>query len=207
MNWDGRDGPVPALGRAKRAVVGTAGRGRGCPPLTVLGQLRTGRDSLCAVISVELARLLRDSGLEWRPARYDVFFIPDRGLDDRVFVLADMTIEVQPLAGGAAITFNGAVEWSLDSILHRQVVWLPTEAQLRSLVGERLVALTRDAGEYVCAVDTGDGIAEYRDGGASNAYGQAILALLELGLLTPLTPDQDAVGPFGRESRPDYSGL
>jgi hypothetical protein len=35
------------------------------------------------MISVELARVLRDSGLEWRPARYDVFFIPDRGLDDR----------------------------------------------------------------------------------------------------------------------------
>jgi hypothetical protein len=87
------------------------------------------------------------------------------------------------------------------------VVWLPTEAQLRSLVGERLVALTRDAGEYVCAVDIGDAIAEYRDSGASNAYGQAILALLGLGLLEPLIPARDAVGPFGRESRPDYSGL
>lgn len=159
------------------------------------------------MISVELARVLRDSGLEWRPARYDVFFIPDRGLDDRVFVLADMTIDVQPLAGGAAITFNGAVEWSLDSILHGEVVWLPTEAQLRSLVGDRLVVLTRDAGEYVCAVDVGDEIVEYRDVGASNAYGQAILALLELGLLEPLSPAQDAIGPFGRESQPDYSGL
>ena len=159
------------------------------------------------MISVELARVLRDSGLEWRPARYDVFFIPDRGLDDRVFMLSDMTIDIQPLAGGAAITFNGAVEWSLDSIMHGEVVWLPTEAQLRSLVGERLVALTRDAGEYVCAVDIGDQIAEYRDAGASNAYGQAVLALLEFDLLEPLTPAQDAVGPFGRESRPDYSGL
>jgi hypothetical protein len=158
------------------------------------------------MISVELARVLRDRGLTWRPARYDVFFIPDRGLDDRVFVLSDMTIDVQPLAGGAAITFNGAVEWSLDSILHGEVVWLPTEAQLRSLIGERLVALTRDEGEYVCAVDVGDAIVEYRDIGASNAYGQAVLALLELGMLEPLAPDRDAVGPFGRESRPDYSG-
>ena len=158
------------------------------------------------MISVELARALRDGGLNWRPARYDVFFIPDRGLDDRVFVLADMTIDIQRLAGEAAITFNGAVEWSLDSILHSQVVWLPTEAQLRSLIGERLVALTRDAGDYVCAVDIGASIAEYRDAGASNAYAQAVLALLELGLLEPLTPAEDAVGPFGRESRPKYSG-
>jgi hypothetical protein len=159
------------------------------------------------MISVELARLLREKGLVWRPARYDVFFIPDRGLDDRVFVLADMMIDVQPLAGEAAITFNGAVEWSLDSILHGQVVWLPTEAQLRSLLGERLVALTRDAGEYICAVDIGDQIAEYADAGASNAYGRAVLALLERGLLEPMTPTLDAVGPFGSESRPDYSGL
>ena len=150
---------------------------------------------------------MRDTGLEWRPARYDVFFIPDRGLDDRVFVLSDMTIDIQPLAGGAAITFNGAVEWSLDSILHGEVVWLPTEAQLRSLVGDRLVALTRDGGEYVCAVDLGDAIVEYRDAGASNAYGQAVLALLEFGLLEPLAPELDALGPFGRSSRPDYSGL
>ena len=99
------------------------------------------------MISVELATVLRDGGLEWRPALYDIFFIPDRGLDDRVFVLSDMTVDVQHLAGGAAITFNGAVEWSLDSILHGEVVWLPTEAQLRALLGERLVALTRDDGE------------------------------------------------------------
>jgi hypothetical protein len=159
------------------------------------------------MISVELAQVLRDRGLTWRPARYDVFFIPERGLDERVFVLADMTVDIQRLAGGAAITFNGAVEWSLDSILHGEVVWLPSEAQLRRLVGERLVALTRDGGEYLCAVDAGDGIAEYRDEGASNAYGQAVLALMELGLLEPLEPERDAIGPFGRESRPDYSGL
>lgn len=159
------------------------------------------------MISVELARVLRDAGLEWRPARYDVFFIPDRGLDDRVFVLSDMTIDIQPLAGGAAITFNGAVEWSLDSILHGEVVWLPTEAQLRSLLGERLVGLTRDGGEYVCSVDVGTSVVGYRDQGASNAYGQAVMALLQVGLLEPLAPDRDAVGPFGRESRPDYSGL
>ena len=159
------------------------------------------------MISVELARVIRDRGLKWRPALYDVFFIPDRGLDERVFVLSDLTVDVQHLAGGAAITFNGAVEWSLDSILHGEVVWLPSEAQLRRLVGERLVALTRDGDEYVCAVDVGDNIAEYRDEGASNAYGQAVLALIELDLLEPLEPERDAVGPFGRESRPNYSGL
>ncbi len=159
------------------------------------------------MVSVELARILRDRGLKWRPAQYDVFFIPDRGLDDRVFVLSDLTVDVQQLAGGAAITFNGAVEWSLDSILHGEVVWLPTEAQLRALLGERLVALTRAEGEYVCTVDVGGEVVEYRDSGASNAYGQAVLALLQLGLLDPLVPELDAIGPFGRESSPDYSGF
>ncbi len=159
------------------------------------------------MISVELARTLRDRGLQWRPALYDIFFIPDRGLDDRVFVLSDMTVDVQHLAGGAAITFNGAVEWSLDSILHGEVVWLPTEAQLRSLLGERFVALTPDGAEFVCAVDVGDEIVEYRDGGASNAYGQALLALIELGVMPDTSSERDAVGPFGRESRVNYAGL
>ena len=153
-----------------------------------------------------MARILRDRGLRWRPALYDIFFIPDRGLDDRVFALSDMSVDVQHLAGGAVITFNGAVEWSLDTIMRGEVVWLPTEAQLRSLLGERLVALARDDGEYVCAVDVGHEVAEYRDAGASNAYGQALLALLELGLMEPLAPERDAVGPFGRESQPEYAG-
>jgi hypothetical protein len=74
-------------------------------------------------------------------------------------------------------------------------------------LGERLVALARDGEEYVCTVEVGDETVEYRDVGASNAYAQAAVALLYLGRLEPLAPERDAVGPFGRESRPDYSGF
>lgn len=157
------------------------------------------------MISVELARELHEAGLKWRPARYDVFFIPDRGLDDRVFVLADMTIDVQHLAGGASITFNGAVEWSLDSILHADVIWLPTEAQLRGLLGDHLIALRREADGYACVVELGGEEVAYRDSGASNAYGMALLGLMEVTGISPQRVDRDAVGPFGRESKPSYA--
>lgn len=157
------------------------------------------------MISVELARELQAAGLSWVPARYDVFFIPDRELDDRVFVLADMTIDVQHLAGGAAITFNGAVEWSLDSILHADVVWLPTEAQLRGLLGERLVSLTREGALFECTVEGEGERLTYRDEGASNAYAMALLALMDSVGYQPRLPERDAVGPFGRQSRPQYA--
>jgi hypothetical protein len=33
------------------------------------------------VLSGELARALRDAGLQWTPARGDSFVMPDRGMD------------------------------------------------------------------------------------------------------------------------------
>lgn len=129
------------------------------------------------MISVPLAKQLRAAGLEWRPRRFDFFHIPDRDLDERVFIIADLSVDVQPLADGiAAITFNGAVEWSLDYILQQDVVWMPTEEQLRSLLDDRFTSLQRTEEGWVCLVDHG---AEQHDAGtASDAYGKALLATL-----------------------------
>ena len=45
------------------------------------------------VSSIELARALRAAGLQWRPARGDVFVMPDRGMVGAdVFVLSDMRV-------------------------------------------------------------------------------------------------------------------
>jgi len=131
------------------------------------------------VLSVPLAKELRRAGLVWKPALFDFFHIPDRDLDDRKFVIADMSIDIQILADGiGAITFNGAVEWSLDYILTQDVVWLPTESQLRELLAERFTGLERiDAGYRVSITDeTGD---RHLDGPtAAEAYGWAVLSTL-----------------------------
>ncbi len=65
-------------------------------------------------------------------------------MDDEIFVLSDMTIEVHALPEGTVIGFNGTVEWALDDVDITEAVWLPREDQLRSLLGagfERLEAV------------------------------------------------------------------
>ena len=137
--------------------------------------------SSAGLIPVGLAKQLRSAGLVWKPEWGDLFHIPDRHLDDRVFVLADLSVEVTTLADGiGAITFNGAVEWSLDYILTQDVVWMPSEAQLRSALGRRLTALRYDGDMYRCEVTlTHRGEQEHSAPTAAEAYGQALLSLLQ----------------------------
>ncbi|NHB84497.1 hypothetical protein G7085_07465 [Tessaracoccus sp. HDW20] len=54
---------------------------------------------------------------------------------DEVFHLADMVIETRRLETGTIFAFNGTTEWALDSIPQAATVWLPSEAQLRALLG------------------------------------------------------------------------
>lgn len=131
------------------------------------------------MISVALAKRLRAAGLTWRPRQFDFFHIPDRDLDERIFVIADLSVDVQPLADGiAAITFNGAVEWSQDYILQQDVVWLPTESQLRDRLGHALVSLERHQDGWTCIVDRVDGNTSHTASDASDAYALALLATL-----------------------------
>lgn len=130
------------------------------------------------MLSVALAKELRAAGLTWRPRQFDFFHIPDRDLD-RLFVVADLSVDIQPLADGiAAITFNGAVEWSLDYILQQDVVWVPTESQLRERLGDRLQRLTVSDGVWECTVDVGGQSRSHRASSAEDAYGAALLSLI-----------------------------
>jgi hypothetical protein len=131
------------------------------------------------VLSVPLAKELRRAGLVWKPALFDFFHIPDRDLDHRKFVVADMSVDIQILADGiGAITFNGAVEWSLDYILTQDVVWLPTESQLRELLSDRFTSLERvDSGFRVRIVDE-TGSRHFDGPTAAEAYGWAVLSTL-----------------------------
>lgn len=130
------------------------------------------------MISVELARRLRDSGLAWIPAEGDRFVIPDRGLEDQIFSISEMTIDVKDMPGGRQIAFNGTVEWALDSIREHEVVWLPSETQLRDRLGETFVSLTRTEDGYRCTIRLDDETADYESEQPADAYGLALLDLI-----------------------------
>ena len=131
------------------------------------------------MISEYLATALKEAGLEWNPQGHDRFVIPERELDGDVFSINDLSIEVQKLAGREAIMFNGTVEWALDWIHTGEVVWLPTEEQLRDALGRRFVALEATTSGYRCVIRIGDTTESFTATRAVDAYGQALLACLE----------------------------
>lgn len=128
------------------------------------------------MVTLELARQLRSAGLHWTPAPGDRFVVPDREMDDEVFVVSEMVVEAHERPTGRVIGFNGTTEWALDSIEEHNVVWLPREDQLRAMLGRRFVRLEAVSGGFA-VVTTYDGTA-YRhvDSDAERAYGQSLLA-------------------------------
>jgi hypothetical protein len=96
------------------------------------------------MLSRDLARALREAGLRWKPAKGDRFVVPDRDLDDEVFVVSDMVVEaVDVPSGGRILAFNGTTEWALDSVEAAEAIWLPREDQLRERLGDAFVSLER----------------------------------------------------------------
>ena len=93
------------------------------------------------VIGLDLALALRAAGLRWTPAPGDRFVLPNRGMDEDVFVLSNMTVEVHEFPNGKVIGFNGVTEWALDSVDQREALWMPAEHQLRELLGGLFVSL------------------------------------------------------------------
>jgi hypothetical protein len=130
-------------------------------------------------MSVELARRLRDAGLRWSPAPGDRFVVPDRDMDDQVFVLSDMTIDVHDLPHGRVIGFNGTTEWALDSLESDEAMWLPRESQLRELLAGTFVALERDDGGWLVRTSVNGAVDISWHPDAEQAYGLALLNLLE----------------------------
>jgi hypothetical protein len=129
------------------------------------------------MIALALARDLRAVGLPWNPLPGDRFVVPDREMDDEVFVISNMVVEVQDVPTGQIIGFNGTTEWALDSLEHRHVVWMPREDQLRELLGERFLRLETVTGGFAVVIDL-DGERREVDGDAESAYARALLAVL-----------------------------
>ena len=130
------------------------------------------------MLSTDLARRLLDAGLIWSPMPGDRFVVDRPGMQDDVFYLADMTVEVHEFVGGSVIGFNGVAEWALDSVALEETLWLPREDQLRAVLDHDFVGLGRDGAEYavVALVDGAPLTFTHRD--AEQAYGLALLEVL-----------------------------
>jgi hypothetical protein len=130
------------------------------------------------MISVELAKRLRAAGLAWTPGPGDRFVIADRGMDDEVFVVSELTIDVHDAPTGRLFRFNGTTEWALDSVEQEAVVWLPHEGQLRDVLGERFRRLEPVGDGFAVVVERGAGEERHVDVDAERAYARALLAVL-----------------------------
>ena len=130
------------------------------------------------MIGVQVAQELREAGLIWKPGPGDRFAIPDRDLDEDVFVLSNMTIEVYSLPEGRVIGFNGTTEWAMDDVGQDEAVWLPREDQLRELLGRTFTGLTRTDDGYRVATTLLGADRAFEAPTAEEAYGLALLDLL-----------------------------
>lgn len=140
------------------------------------------------MISIETAQQLKKAGLEWQPAENDFFAIPFRELDERMFVISDMTVIVEVLNGQKAITFNGATEWAMDYLIVTDAIWIPREDQLRTLLERQLVqrgetqpvvTLLTTSDGYACEIQFQGEKQRFEDFGASESYAAALLHVLE----------------------------
>jgi len=140
------------------------------------------------MIPLALAVELKQAGLVWRTSTHDFFAIPDHDMDERVFVLADMVAFTELVQGWPAVAFHGAAEWAMDYIYSHEIVWLPTEEQLREALADQLrhddgregasLRLTAEAGGYRCAITFRDEGLSFAAPTAGEAYARALLHML-----------------------------
>jgi hypothetical protein len=143
------------------------------------------------MLALDLALALRHAGLRWTPQPGDRFVLPGRGMDEEVFVLSDMTVEVHEFSTGKVIGFNGVTEWALDSVEQSEAVWLPAEHQLRELLGGMFRSLESTSAGYAVNVRLPDGEQSFTADDASDAYATALLAVL-----------RDVAAPAGNAAMP-----
>ena len=104
--------------------------------------------------------------------------VVDRGMDDDVFVLSDMTVEVHQFEHGQVIGFNGTTEWALDSVADRDALWLPREGQLRELLAGTFRSLDRLDGDWQVRLEINAAPVAVRHPDAEQAYALALLQLI-----------------------------
>ncbi|QNO38029.1 pilus assembly protein CpaE [Protaetiibacter sp. SSC-01] len=134
------------------------------------------------MISTRLARELREAGLVWAPVSGDAFQLEGGEFEGDVFTVSDMTIEAHHYATGSVLGFNGTTEWALDSVALDDALWLPREEQLRDLLRGSFRSLERipqGAGaRYRVTTERGGAVTVFEADDATEAYGEALLALI-----------------------------
>jgi hypothetical protein len=148
-------------------------------PLADAGDSPPRKGHTVEVISFDLAHRLHDAGLTWSPANGDRFWLPDRELDQTVFTVSDMVVEVRDRPAGRVLAFNGTTEWALDDVDEHESVWLPRLDQLLDILDTRFLSLTARSGGYVVRLQVGQGQQEHFDVDAADAAARAVLSLLE----------------------------
>jgi hypothetical protein len=138
------------------------------------------------VISLEAARQLKSAGLKWQPALLDFFAIPDRGMDERIFVISDMLATIEVMEGRQVVAFQGASEWALDNLAVAEVVWMPREEQVRELLESTLLEsghsethLGGSLNGYTCTILQKGEPLSFQARQAGDAYAAALLYLLQ----------------------------
>ena len=138
------------------------------------------------MVSPQLALQLKQAGLPWRPTMRDTFVLLGTGMDEQIFAISDSAVLIQLLHGQPVVTFHGSVEWALDSVQLADGLWLPSETQVRQELERRLderggsgPSLQREPNGYACAVTAEGQEQRFSAPSASDAYGHALLALLD----------------------------
>lgn len=132
------------------------------------------------MLTLALAIQLKKAGLEWQPALHDTFAIPERGLDERRFVLTEVLTYIELFHGSPVVTFHGTAEWALDFVLQTEAVWIPNETQLRELLlayGDNLVLRQMDDG-FECRLESAGEALSFSGSNVCDLYGSALLQLL-----------------------------
>lgn len=132
------------------------------------------------MISLSAAERLAQAGLAWRPASGDRFAIRSDSLMGQVFTISDMVVEPHEYPTGTVLGFNGTTEWALDSVQQDDALWLPSEEQLRHMLGSAFRSLARSTtGWYQVLIEVpGRPEQVFGSENPDDAYAEALLALL-----------------------------
>ena len=104
--------------------------------------------------------------------------LPVAGMEEDVFVISELTVDVHHFASGDVLGFNGTTEWALDSVEQSKAIWLPREDQLRGCSARRSSRSSTSTGGLPSSLRLRSGELERSvDIDAERAYARALLRL------------------------------